>query len=84
VPRVSPVGGDTRRWTPRRGGAADNLICSFLRTDHSNFHFITSVFERGINTLFLPEMVRSLSLTLKYFFDRNDTVSNEFCMCCYL
>ncbi|KAJ6692687.1 putative proteinDH DEHYDROGENASE [UBIQUINONE] IRON-SULFUR PROTEIN 8-B MITOCHONDRIAL, partial [Salix purpurea] len=27
----------------------------------------SSVFERSINTLFLTEMVRGLSLTLKYF-----------------
>ncbi|XP_010430867.1 PREDICTED: zinc finger BED domain-containing protein RICESLEEPER 2-like [Camelina sativa] len=29
----------------------------------------STVFERSINTLFLTEMVRGLSLTLKYFFD---------------
>lgn len=32
------------------------------------------VFERSINTLFLTEMVRGLSLTLKYFFDPKVTV----------
>jgi NADH dehydrogenase (ubiquinone) Fe-S protein 8 len=30
--------------------------------------------------LFLTEMVRGLMLTLKYFFDRNVTVSDEFVM----
>jgi hypothetical protein len=39
--------------------------------------FLVSVFERSINTLFLTEMVRGLMLTLKYFFDRNVTVSGE-------
>ncbi|XP_024016730.1 NADH dehydrogenase [ubiquinone] iron-sulfur protein 8-B, mitochondrial [Eutrema salsugineum] len=29
----------------------------------------STVFERSINTLFLTEMVRGLSLTLKYFFE---------------
>lgn len=33
------------------------------------------VFERSINTLFLTELVRGLMLTLKYFFDKNVTVS---------
>ncbi|RCV40658.1 hypothetical protein SEVIR_9G071800v4 [Setaria viridis] len=37
-----------------------------------------AVFERGINTLFLTEMVRGLSLTLKYFFDRNVTINYPF------
>lgn len=37
--------------------------------------FFNAVFERSINTLFLTEMVRGLMLTLKYFFDRNVTVS---------
>ncbi|KAL2504861.1 NADH dehydrogenase [ubiquinone] iron-sulfur protein 8-A [Abeliophyllum distichum] len=32
-----------------------------------------SVFERSINTLFLTEMVRGLSLTLKYFFEKKVT-----------
>lgn len=36
------------------------------------------VFERSINTLFLTEMVRGLSLTLKYFFDPKVTVSDIF------
>lgn len=34
-----------------------------------------AVFERSINTLFLTEMVRGLSLTLKYFFENKVTVS---------
>ncbi|KAJ8767173.1 hypothetical protein K2173_013570 [Erythroxylum novogranatense] len=33
----------------------------------------SSVFERSINTLFLTEMVRGLSLTLKYFFEKKVT-----------
>lgn len=37
--------------------------------------FPVAVFERSINTLFLTEMVRGLSLTLKYFFDEKVTVS---------
>ena len=41
-------------------------------------HFLASVFERSINTLFLTEMVRGLSLTLKYFFERKVTVSESF------
>lgn len=36
---------------------------------------VIAVFERSINTLFLTEMVRGLSLTLKYFFERKVTVS---------
>jgi hypothetical protein len=48
------------------------------RTSHCDFR--VSVFERSINTLFLTEMVRGLMLTLKYFFDRNVTVSDEFVM----
>jgi len=46
--------------------------------------FLVSVFERSINTLFLTEMVRGLMLTLKYFFDRNVTVSGEFDIWRYL
>ena len=48
-----------------------------LGTDSSNFA-LSSVFERSINTLFLTEMVRGLSLTLKYFFERKVTVSESF------
>jgi len=40
-----------------------------------DFLFLVSVFERSINTLFLTEMVRGLSLTLKYFFENKVTVS---------
>ncbi|XP_052619999.1 NADH dehydrogenase [ubiquinone] iron-sulfur protein 8, mitochondrial [Lactuca sativa] len=36
----------------------------------------SSVFERSINTLFLTELVRGLSLTLKYFFEPKVTISN--------
>ncbi|GFY95112.1 alpha-helical ferredoxin [Actinidia rufa] len=36
------------------------------------------VFERSINTLFLTEMVRGLSLTLKYFFDPKVTINYPF------
>lgn len=39
---------------------------------------LIAVFERSINTLFLTEMVRGLSLTLKYFFDDKVTVSVSF------
>ncbi|KAL2925865.1 NADH dehydrogenase [ubiquinone] iron-sulfur protein 8 mitochondrial [Bienertia sinuspersici] len=35
----------------------------------------SSVFERSINTLFLTEMVRGLSMTLKYFFEDKVTVN---------
>ncbi|KAJ8450887.1 hypothetical protein Cgig2_032512 [Carnegiea gigantea] len=38
----------------------------------------SSVFERSINTLFLTEMVRGLSLTLKYFFDNKVTINYPF------
>ncbi|KAI5660967.1 hypothetical protein M9H77_20290 [Catharanthus roseus] len=37
-----------------------------------------SVFERSINTLFLTEMVRGLSLTLKYFFEKKVTINYPF------
>ncbi|WZZ05643.1 hypothetical protein YC2023_091564 [Brassica napus] len=37
-----------------------------------------TVFERSINTLFLTEMVRGLSLTLKYFFDPKVTINYPF------
>ncbi|KAJ6927215.1 hypothetical protein NC651_011327 [Populus alba x Populus x berolinensis] len=37
-----------------------------------------SVFERSINTLFLTEMVRDLSLTLKYFFEKKVTINYPF------
>nr|CAB3493050.1 unnamed protein product [Digitaria exilis] len=37
-----------------------------------------AVFERSINTLFLTEMVRGLSLTLKYFFERKVTINYPF------
>nr|TKR85108.1 hypothetical protein D5086_0000251360 [Populus alba] len=37
-----------------------------------------SVFERSINTLFLTEMVRSLSLTLMYFFEKKVTINYPF------
>ncbi|CAA2933944.1 NADH dehydrogenase [ubiquinone] iron-sulfur 8, mitochondrial [Olea europaea subsp. europaea] len=36
------------------------------------------VFERSINTLFLTEMVRGLSLTLKYFFEKKVTINYPF------
>jgi hypothetical protein len=36
--------------------------------------WVITVFERSINTLFLTEMVRGLSLTLKYFFEKKVTV----------
>ncbi|GFY89935.1 alpha-helical ferredoxin [Actinidia rufa] len=38
----------------------------------------SSIFERSINTLFLTEMVRGLSLTLKYFFDPKVTINYPF------
>jgi len=38
----------------------------------------STVFERSINTLFLTEMVRGLSLTLKYFFERKVTINYPF------
>ncbi|ESQ35142.1 hypothetical protein EUTSA_v10008714mg [Eutrema salsugineum] len=38
----------------------------------------STVFERSINTLFLTEMVRGLSLTLKYFFDPKVTINYPF------
>ncbi|KAG6762835.1 hypothetical protein POTOM_033360 [Populus tomentosa] len=38
----------------------------------------SSVFERSINTLFLTEMVRGLSLTLKYFFEPKVTINYPF------
>ncbi|KAI9396576.1 hypothetical protein POPTR_004G154900v4 [Populus trichocarpa] len=38
----------------------------------------SSVFERSINTLFLTEMVRGLSLTLKYFFEKKVTINYPF------
>ncbi|KAM7251168.1 hypothetical protein ACFE04_023051 [Oxalis oulophora] len=38
----------------------------------------SSIFERSINTLFLTEMVRGLSLTLKYFFEPNVTINYPF------
>ena len=59
--------------------AAEILLFSLSHCD-----FLVSVFERSINTLFLTEMVRGLMLTLKYFFDRNVTVSGEFDIWCYL
>jgi hypothetical protein len=37
--------------------------------------WVITVFERSINTLFLTEMVRGLSLTLKYFFEKKVTIS---------
>ncbi|XP_065856462.1 NADH dehydrogenase [ubiquinone] iron-sulfur protein 8-A, mitochondrial [Euphorbia lathyris] len=38
----------------------------------------SAVFERSINTLFLTEMVRGLSLTLKYFFEKKVTINYPF------
>uniref|UniRef100_A0A803PCX0 4Fe-4S ferredoxin-type domain-containing protein n=1 Tax=Cannabis sativa TaxID=3483 RepID=A0A803PCX0_CANSA len=38
----------------------------------------SSIFERSINTLFLTEMVRGLSLTLKYFFEKKVTINYPF------
>ncbi|XP_071729998.1 NADH dehydrogenase [ubiquinone] iron-sulfur protein 8, mitochondrial-like [Rutidosis leptorrhynchoides] len=38
----------------------------------------SSVFERSINTLFLTELVRGLSLTLKYFFEPKVTINYPF------
>ncbi|KAH0877677.1 hypothetical protein HID58_065071 [Brassica napus] len=38
----------------------------------------STVFERSMNTLFLTEMVRGLSLTLKYFFDPKVTINYPF------
>lgn len=53
-----------------------SVVCSiiFLGSYKINFMAIL-VFERSINTLFLTEMVRGLSLTLKYFFEKKVTVS---------
>ncbi|CAH1444866.1 unnamed protein product [Lactuca virosa] len=48
----------------------------------------SSVFERSINTLFLTELVRGLSLTLKYFFEPKVTINYPFekerCIACKL
>jgi hypothetical protein len=60
------------------GGAPPPPPQTRALTSHCDFR--VSVFERSINTLFLTEMVRGLMLTLKYFFDRNVTVSDEFVM----
>ncbi|CAH1425919.1 unnamed protein product [Lactuca virosa] len=38
----------------------------------------SSVFERSINILFLTELVRGLSLTLKYFFEPKVTINYPF------
>ncbi|KAK1398748.1 NADH-quinone oxidoreductase, chain I [Heracleum sosnowskyi] len=38
----------------------------------------STVFERRINTLFLTELVRGLSLTLKYFFEKKVTINYPF------
>ncbi|KAK1358676.1 NADH dehydrogenase [ubiquinone] iron-sulfur protein 8, mitochondrial [Heracleum sosnowskyi] len=38
----------------------------------------STVFERSINTLFLTELVRGLSLTLKYFFEKKVTINYPF------
>lgn len=54
------------------------LLLRYCCPPPSHCDFLVSVFERSINTLFLTEMVRGLMLTLKYFFDRNVTVSGEF------
>lgn len=40
-----------------------------------------AVFESSMNTLFLTELVRGLMLTLKYFFDKNVTVSVLLTVC---
>jgi hypothetical protein len=59
------------------------IVCNFVYCCRDivvspHCDFLVSVFERSINTLFLTEMVRGLMLTLKYFFERNVTVSGEF------
>ncbi|XP_043714175.1 NADH-ubiquinone oxidoreductase subunit 8 [Telopea speciosissima] len=38
----------------------------------------SSIFERSINTLFLTEMARGMSLTLKYFFEKKVTINYPF------
>ncbi|PWA55703.1 NADH dehydrogenase [Artemisia annua] len=38
----------------------------------------STVFERSISTLFLTELVRGLSLTLKYFFEPKVTINYPF------
>ncbi|KAJ4851445.1 hypothetical protein Tsubulata_031893, partial [Turnera subulata] len=44
----------------------------------ANFYSTNKVFERSINTLFLTEMVRGMSLTLKYFFEKKVTINYPF------
>ena len=65
------------RKSPRTGILVKPIyICSqTLFFSHTLLLLFLAVFERSINTLFLTEMVRGLSLTLKYFFDPKVTVS---------
>lgn len=59
---------------PQTGSLCFCLFVLFLSIYSATF-LIIIVFERSINTLFLTEMVRGLSLTLKYFFEKKVTVS---------